>query len=130
MSPFFFTFDSTYITQMGLNFRIFSCLLFLIPLTSYSQKSVFPQPESYKAESGFLQLEREVKVYLTENESIIPIINEQYKQLNSLKFISTNNSKIATISCKKTSNLKAESYEISVRCRNIEIHYTVYEGLF
>lgn len=98
---------------------------------TFSQNSVFPQPEVYNLSSGEIQLSNKTAIYITENsdKQVIDVINGHYKKIHSLELIENPSSSTAKISCSKNTSLSAEAYQIIILSNQIKITYADYNGL-
>lgn len=103
----------------------------LLTSFTFSQNSVFPQPEVYNLSSGEIQLSNKTAIYITENSDkrVIDVINGHYKKIHSLELIENSSSSTAKISCSKNTSLSAEAYQIIILSNQIKITYADYNGL-
>ncbi len=113
---------------------VFYTLWFFLISSSYSiaQESVFPSPKEYKKSSGNLQLEEILNVFGTDTNLRIALesLHERFENLNSIHVQFTNNKSKAVVFCVKNEDLSAESYQIQITDKIIQISYADYNGLY
>jgi hexosaminidase len=111
--------------------KILVVALSLMTFCSFSQNSVFPQPEVYKQSTGSLQLTNKTPIFIKESgfSDLISVVNDHYKNINSSELIQASSVENANIVCSQNGNLAEESYQIIISSKEVQITFADYNGL-